>query len=72
MKVNSARYFMRREDYQPPATSEDSPFRRFTVCCLKCGSFKLRVIGEFNDESGSTKVYLTCTRCREREEMPVR
>jgi hypothetical protein len=29
--MNAARYFMRREDYQPPTTHADSPFRRFNV-----------------------------------------
>src|SRR5450759_1831979 len=29
--MNAAQFFMRREDYQPPQTPADSPFRRFTV-----------------------------------------
>ena len=63
---------MRREDYQLPQTPEDSPFRQFTVCCLKCGSFKLVVIAEYNEESGETRAYLTCPRCRSREMLPMR
>ena len=63
---------MRREDYQPPQTPEDSPFRRFTVSCLKCGSFKLRVIGEFDSDAGELKTFLFCPSCRQREELPVR
>ena len=63
---------MRREDYQPPQTPADSPFRRFTASCLKCGSFKLRVIGEFDSDAGELKVFLFCPSCRAREQMPVR
>ncbi len=69
--MNAARYFMRREDYQPPQTHPDSPFRRFTVACLKCGSFKLRVIGEFDSEAGELNVFLFCPACREREQLPM-
>jgi len=29
--MNAARYFMRREDYQPPQTPKDSPFRQFNM-----------------------------------------
>ena len=67
--MNAARYFMRREDYQPPQTPADSPFRRFTVFCLKCGSFKLRVIGEFDSDAGELKVLLFCLSCSEREQV---
>jgi len=70
--MNAARYFMRREDYQPPETPADSPFRRFKVSCLKCGSFKLRVIGEFDSDAGDLKVVLFCPSCRACEQMPVR
>ena len=58
--MNAARYFMRREDYQPPKTNANSPFRRFNVSCLKCGSVKLRVIGEFDSETGDMAAYLFC------------
>ena len=63
---------MRREEYQPPQTPADSPFRRFTVSCLKCGSYKLRVISEYDSESGEGQVYLFCPQCRAREQLPVR
>ncbi len=72
MKFGAARWFMRREDYQPPVTPRDSPFRRFRVSCLKCGSFRLQVIGEFDSDAGVMKVFLFCPSCREREELPVR
>ena len=55
-----------------PKTPVVSPYRKFMVCCLKCGSFKLRVISESDDESGELKVFLFCPQCREREQMPVR
>jgi len=32
--MNAARYFMRREDYQPPTTNANSPFRRFSGVAL--------------------------------------
>jgi hypothetical protein len=70
--MNAARYFMRREDYEPTQTPADSPFGRFMVSCLKCGSFKLKVIGEFSSEAGELKVYLFCPSCREREQLPAR
>jgi hypothetical protein len=70
--MNGARWFMRREDYQPPVTLADSPFGNFVVHCLKCGSFKLRVFSEQDSESGEMNVYLFCPRCRAREPLPVR
>ena len=63
---------MRREDYQPPQTPADSPFRRFTASCLKCGSFKLRVIGEFDSDAGELKVFLVLPVVPGAEQMPVR
>jgi hypothetical protein len=69
--MNAARFFMRREDYQPPQTPPDSPFRRFVVHCLKCGSYRLRVIGEPCEETGETNVYLYCPACHAREKLPV-
>lgn len=70
--MNAARFFMRREDYQPPATHADSPFRRFTVRCLQCESFKLRVVSSHDDDTGETKTFLVCSRCGEHEELPTR
>jgi len=69
--MNAARYFMRRENYQPPQTPAESPFRRFKVSCVKCGSFKLRVIGEFDSDAGELKIYPFCPSCLEREKSPV-
>lgn len=70
--MNAARYFMRREDYQPPQTPTASPFRRFVVSCLKCGSVKLRLISERDEDSAEAKFFLYCPKCREREQLPVR
>jgi hypothetical protein len=72
MKTISARAFMRREDYQPPQTPAESPFRRFIVHCLKCGSFKLRLVSEYDEESGELAVILFCPACRQRETLPLR
>ena len=70
--MNAARYFMRREDYQPKTTPVDSSFQRFMVSCVKCGSFKLRVMYEFDSDAGEMKVFLFCPSCRKREQLPVR
>ena len=70
--MNAARAFQRREDYLPPQTQKDSPFRHFVVSCLKCGSVKLRIISEADSESGEMNVYLFCPNCRQREQLPVR
>ncbi len=40
--MNSARYFIRREDDEPPRTPSESPFRKFDAKCLKCGSYQSR------------------------------
>jgi len=55
-----------------PQTPADSPFRGFDVKCLKCHSYRLRLVSEFDDDSGELRIILTCTRCRQRETMPVR
>lgn len=57
----------------PPAqTPSDSPFREFMVQCLKCHSWKLRVICEQDSESEEMAAYLFCPRCRARERLPMR
>jgi hypothetical protein len=72
MTYYPAMAFQRRADWVAPKTASDSPFRGFVVHCLKCGSFKLRVIGEHDGDSGEVKVYLFCNCCRVRETIPVR
>ena len=69
--MNAARYFQRREDYQPPQTPLDSPFRQFTVRCLKCGSYRLRLEVQFDAAVGEMVVILSCPRCRQHECLPV-
>jgi Zn finger protein HypA/HybF involved in hydrogenase expression len=66
-----ARYFMRREDYQPRETPRDSPFRRFDVKCLKCGSYDLRLVAQMDEELGEMALLLVCNKCRQREILPV-
>ena len=72
MKRSAARAFQRHEDWMIPETHPDSPFERFVVQCLKCQSYRLRVIAEYDDEAGEFQVFLFCTKCRARERLPVR
>ena len=70
--MNAARYFMRREDYQPPQTLSESQFRKFKVSCLKCGSYRLRLAWQFNEDAGEVSLVMVCTRCRQQETLPLR
>ena len=63
---------MRREDYQPRQTPQGSPFRRFVVKCLHCGSFDLRLVAQMAEESGEMALVLVCKQCRQQEIVPVR
>ena len=60
--VNSARYFIRREDDEPPRTPPESPFRRFDVKCLKCGTYRLALTSGFDETTGEQHLLLTCKR----------
>ena len=57
--MNSARYFSRREDDEPPRTPTESPFRRFDVKCLKCGSYRLCLTSDFDDDTFELRTTLT-------------
>jgi hypothetical protein len=80
--MNAARWFQRREDYpppfhsgaasQPPQTPSASPFRKFDVKCLACGSYQLRLVAQMDEEIGEMSVVLVCNRCPQREILPVR
>jgi hypothetical protein len=70
--MNSARYFIRREDDEPPRTPRDRPFRCFDVKCLKCGSYRLCRTSDFDDDAGELRVTMTCSRCRQREVLKLR
>ena len=70
--MNAARCFQRREDYQPPQTPRESPFRKFEVRCLACGSYQLRLVAQFDDAAGEMAVVLVCSKCPQRETLPVR
>lgn len=50
--MNSARSFIRRADDDPPRTPPESPFRRFDVKCLKCGSYRLALTSGFDETTG--------------------
>ena len=67
--MNSARAFMRREDYAPRRTPTVSPFRIFNVQCLKCDSYQLRVTAEFDEDAGEVRLVLVCVRCRQQEKV---
>jgi hypothetical protein len=70
--MNASCYFQRREDYQPPKTPRKSPFRKFTVRCLACDSYQLRLVAQFDEATGEMEVVLVCTRCPQREKVPVK
>ena len=70
--MNAARFFMRREDYQTPSTPADSPFRKFDVKCLACGSYQLRLVAQMDEVAGEMAVMLVCNRCLQREILSVR
>jgi hypothetical protein len=70
--MNAARYFMRREDYQPRQSPAGSPFRQFDVTCLKCGSYDLRLAAQMDEEAGEVAVVMVCNKCRQREILPVK
>jgi hypothetical protein len=69
--MNAARYFQRREDYQPLQTPSASPFRKFDVKCLVCGSYQLRLVAQMDEEAGEMAVVLVCNHCPQREILPV-
>ena len=72
MNLGGARYFQRREDYQPRQTPRESPFRQFEVRCLRCGSYQLQLVAQMDEEAGEMSVLLVCKKCRQREILPVK
>jgi transcription elongation factor Elf1 len=70
--MNAARYFMRREEYQPRQTPRASPFRQFDVTCLHCGSYELRLARQVDEEAGEVALMLICKKCGKLEILPVR
>lgn len=63
---------MRREDYQPRTTHPDSLLRKFALACVKCDAVKLNLVSQHDEDTGELKVFLICSRCNEREELPLR
>jgi hypothetical protein len=61
-----------REDYQLAKTPEESPFRKFDVKCLACGSYQLRLVAQIDEEAGEMAVVLACNRCPQREQLLIR
>jgi hypothetical protein len=80
--MNASRWFQRWEDYppsfhsgaasQPPKTPSESPFCKFDVKCLACGSYQLRLVAQMGQAAGEMAVVLVCNRCPQREILPVR
>jgi hypothetical protein len=70
--MNAARYFIRREDDEPPRTPAESPFRRFDAKCLKCGAYGLCLAGAFDETSGESRLIISCSRCRQTELLELR
>jgi hypothetical protein len=70
--MNAARFFMRREDYQPNQPRNPSVCGQFNISCVKCESADITIIGEFDEDGGELAVYLYCPRCRVRERLKVR
>jgi hypothetical protein len=69
--MNAARYFMRREDYEPPRTPSESKFRKFDVKCLECNSDRLTFAVDYDDEAGEIRLVLNCPCCRQSEAVRV-
>jgi hypothetical protein len=70
--MNAQRWFQRKEDYQPRQSPAGSPFRKFDVKCLACGSYQLRLVAQMDEEAGEICVVLVCNRCPQREILAVR
>jgi transcription elongation factor Elf1 len=70
--MNGARYFLRREDYQPRQTPRESPFRQFDVKCLHCGSYLVRLVSQMDETTGELAILLVCKKCGQREKMPIK
>lgn len=49
-----------------------SPFRQFTVRCLKCGSYRLRLEAQFDEAAGEIALFLSCPNCQQHERVPVK
>ena len=72
MPINSQRYFMRKEDYEPRKTPLDSPFRYFVVKCLQCDCVKLTVTAQYDEETGEMFMALQCGRCGQQERVAIK
>src|ERR1017187_9983152 len=49
--MNAQRWFQRKQDYAPRQTPADSPFRKFDMKCLACGSCQLRLGAQMDEEA---------------------
>lgn len=67
--VSEPYYFGRRP--AAPSAPADCIVRQFVLTCVRCGSLRLRVIAQQDEESGELKVFLCCPRCQSREALPL-
>jgi hypothetical protein len=63
---------MRKEDYEPRRTPEESLFRCFDVKYLKCDCYKMTVTAHYDEQTGETFIVFFCGRCRQKEQIWVR
>lgn len=71
MKTSSVRAFMRREDYAPRRTPAESPCREFVLHCLQCGSYRVCLQSQLDEDAGELALWLICGRCPSRERLRV-
>ena len=70
--MNSARYFIRGEDDEPPRTPPESPLWMSDARCLKCRGYELTLPAEHDEQSDEVALLLRSQKCRQRETMPVK
>lgn len=68
-QIENQRVSLTAGTQRPPP---DSPFRKFDVKCLKCGSYRLSLRSEFDDEAGELRLVLGSAHCRVEEVLRVR
>jgi hypothetical protein len=47
----------------------ESPFHRFSTTCFGCGSSRLKIVFEVNDDPEGTSIFLDCQECHKRERL---
>ncbi|MEO5803420.1 MAG: hypothetical protein ABIR24_07805 [Verrucomicrobiota bacterium] len=62
---------MRREDYAPRKTPDESPFRNFHIRCLRCESYKLQLAVHYDETEGAEILIILCQQCCQAEKVVV-